>query len=215
MLRKLRRLLILALNNSSTLNSDRVNVLHLKYAHPAMYMLLKTLYNKMIQLGRVPHNFWRSVILPVVKSKSKSLNDLSNYGPVSIISIIAKISESSVGLKFDHFFTTHVNQFGFSTNGGGCSKAIFAFIKIFQYFREKNSNAYLYALDISKAFDRLNHYSISQYLIERGFPVQLVDIFCSWFRNMISCVKWDNCESVYFSVLSGCPKGSILGPKFF
>ena len=38
----------LALNNSSTLDSNGVNVLHLEYAHPAIYMLLKTLYNKMI-----------------------------------------------------------------------------------------------------------------------------------------------------------------------
>jgi hypothetical protein len=82
-------------------------------------------------------------------------------------------------------------------------------------FSGKKSNVYLCALDILKAFDRLNHYSIFQCLIERGFPVQLVDVFCSRFRNMLSCVKWRNSESVYFNVLSGCPEGSILGPKCF
>ena len=81
---------VLALNNSSALDSDGVNVLHLKYAHPAIYMLLKTLYNKMIQFGMIPHNFCRSVILPVVRNESKSLNNLSNYRPVLIISINAK-----------------------------------------------------------------------------------------------------------------------------
>ena len=151
-------------------------------------MLLKTLYNKMIQLGMVPHNFCRCVILPVIKNASKSLNDMSNYRPVSIISNIAKTFESLVSLKFGHLFTTHVNQFDFSTNCG-CSKAIFASNDTVQYFREKNSNVYLCSLDISKACDRLNLYSIFQCLIERGFPVQLVDIFCSWFRNMTSCVK--------------------------
>ncbi len=204
----------LALNNSSALDSDGINAFHLKYAHPAICVILKTLYNKMMQLGAVPRNFGRSVITPVVKNASRSTNDLSNYRPVSIISIIAKTFESLVNLRFGHLFSTSVNQFGFSANGG-CSKAIFAFNSTVQYFREKNSNVYLCALDISKAFDRLNHYSIFQCLIERGLPVQLVDVFCGWFRNMLSCVKWGSSESVYFNVLSGCPQGSILGPKFF
>jgi hypothetical protein len=73
----------------------------------------------------------------------------------------------------------------------------------------------LSALDVSKAFDRLNHFSLLQCLIERGFPVQIVNVFCSWFRNMRSCVKWSNDKSQMFSVMSGCPEGSILGPKFF
>ena len=28
-------------------------------------------------------------------------------------------------------------------------------------------------------------------------------------------MKWEGKESEFFDVLSGCPKGSILGPKFF
>ena len=155
---------VLALNNSSALDSDGVNVWLLNYAHPAIYMLLRTLYNKIIQLGMVPYKFCRGIILPVVKNASNSLNDLFNYRPVSIIFIIAKTFESLVSLKFGHLFTTHVNQFGFSTNGG-CSKAIFAPNSTVQYFREKNSNVYLCALDMSKAFDRLNHFSIFQCLI--------------------------------------------------
>ena len=61
---------------------------------------------------------------------------------------------------------------------------IFAYNSIVKYFREKNSNVYLCTLDILKAFDCLNHYSIFQCLIECGCPVKLVDIFCSWFRNI-------------------------------
>ena len=107
----------------------------------------------------VPHNFCCSVILPEVKNASKSLNVLSNYRLESIVSDIAKTLKSLVSLNFGHLFTTHVNQFSFSTNGG-CSKAIFAFNSIAQYFWKENSNVYLCTLDISKVFDPLNHYSI-------------------------------------------------------
>ena len=55
-----------------------------------------------------------------------------------------KTFKSLVNLIFGHLFSTHVNQFGFSTYGG-CSKAILAFNSTIYYFREKNSNVYLCA----------------------------------------------------------------------
>jgi hypothetical protein len=111
-------------------------------------------------------------------------------------------------------FYTHSNQFGFCTNDG-CNKAIFAFNSTVKYFSEKRSNVYVCSLDITKVFDRLNHFTLMQCLIERGFPLQLVMVFFNWFRNLLSCVKWNDSMSDYFRVLSGCPQGSILGPKFF
>ena len=32
---------------------------------------------------------------------------------------------------------------------------------------------------------------------------------------MRACVKWGCNKSVYFDIKSGCPEGSILGPKLF
>ena len=72
-------------------------------------MILKTMYYKIIQLGMVPHNFFRRVILPMVNNAAKSLNDLSNYRPMSIISNIIKTFESLFSLTFGHLFTTYVN----------------------------------------------------------------------------------------------------------
>ena len=84
----------------------------------------------------VPKKFDNSVITPVVKNASRSLNDVCNYRPVSMISIIAKIFESLISLRFGHLFSSHANQFGFRAVGG-CNKALFAFNNIVRYFREK------------------------------------------------------------------------------
>ena len=71
------------------------------------------------------------------------------------------------------------------------------------------------ALDVFKAFDRVNHFSVTKCLLERGFPSQLVNVFLIWFRNMRACVKWGCNNFVYFDIKSGCPEGSILGLKLF
>ena len=101
------------LNSSVALDCENLNVFHLKYAHPAIFTALKLLYNKMTQCGVVPKKFGNSVITPVVKNASRSLSNVCNYKSVSIISIIAKIFESLLSLRFWHLFLSHVNKFGF------------------------------------------------------------------------------------------------------
>ena len=158
------------------LDYDNLNVFHFKYAYPAIFTALKFMYNKMTQIGVVHEKFGNSVIIIVVKNDSCSLSDVYNYRPVSIISIIATIFESSLSLRFRLLFSPYANQFGFCA-GGGCNKAIFAFNNTVRYFCEKNGNVYICALDITKAFDRLNHFSIFQCLLERGLLTRLVELF--------------------------------------
>ena len=49
-------------------------------------------------------------------------------------------------------------QFGFKKNMG-CTDAIFLCRSIVDHFTERGSNVYAASLDISKAFDKVNHLS--------------------------------------------------------
>ena len=97
------------LSNSSALNCDGLNCLHLKYALPAIYSALKLLFNCMLEYGLTPDNFGTSVLTPVVKNASGSLLDVSNYRPIAITSVIAKAFESLIDLHFGHLFSFQVN----------------------------------------------------------------------------------------------------------
>jgi hypothetical protein len=98
------------LSGSSALDCDKLNSSHLKFAHPSVYVALKMLFNKMLESSCVPINFGRSIITPVVKNASLSLCDVSNYRPVSIISVIAKTFELLISSQFGASFNAHVNQ---------------------------------------------------------------------------------------------------------
>ena len=139
------------LNLSNTLDCDLLNVRHILYAHPSIYVLLKLLYHNMLLLGIVPERFGHNVITPVIESYNKSFDNASNYWPVNIVPIVAKFFESVLDSYINKCVTPHKNQFGFVKNGG-CNKAVFS-IYSSEYFRNKHSNVYFCSLDATKAFD--------------------------------------------------------------
>jgi len=44
-------------------------------------------------------------------------------------------------------------------------------------------------IDLGKAFDKTNHSELLLKLLDRKFPVQLMDIFAQWFDISVTCVK--------------------------
>ena len=60
-------------------------------------------------------------------------------------------------------------QFGFK-KATGCSNAVHLFRSTVDYYNSKGSTVYTATLDISKAFDMINHYKLFDSLIKPGIP---------------------------------------------
>ena len=71
-------------------------------------------------------------------------------------------------------------------------------------------NCQICSIDLSKAFDKVNHYALFVKLINRLFPMQLLDIIVLLFSDCVSCVKWDGVNSSMFVITSGDRQGSIF-----
>jgi len=71
------------------------------------------------------------------------------------------------------------------------------------------------ALDIAKAFDKVNHYGILVQLAKRRVPVFLLNLFEAWLLNCSTCVKWQDIYSDFFVLYAGVRQGSVLSPAFF
>ena len=54
----------------------------------------------------------------------------------------------------------------------------------------KGSTANLCAIDISKEFDRVNHFALLSKLMKRLIPVQLLHLLESWLLNCYSCLLY-------------------------
>ena len=105
-------------------------------------------------------------------------------------------------------------QFGFVPNKC-CQKALFTLETVVNYFTDRDSPVYVASLDVSKAFDRVNHFALFIKLIDLGIPLYVLNILITWHCKLMSCVQWVGALSVVFDVKSEVCQGVINLPWFF
>lgn len=164
----------------------------------------------------IPAGFKRNYIVPIPKPKdchSKALT-CDDFRGIAISPIISKVFEYSFLENFQSFLTTNDNQFGFK-KGVGCHHAIYTVRSIVDHLVSNGSTANLCAIDLSKAFDKVNHHALYIKLMKRCIPIKLLNLLENLCSCCLSCVKWDNMWSDMFKVEFGVRQGSVLSPVLF
>ena len=82
-----------------------------------------------------------------------------------------------------------------------------------QQKREKNYAAAF--LDLSKAFDSINHELMIQKLSILGFSIPAQNLITSYLSNRTQRVIINNVKSGWIEVAQGVPQGTVLGPLLF
>ena len=115
---------------------------------------------------------------------------------------------------FNNFLSTNDNQFGFK-KGLGCSHAIYTVKNIVDRFILGGNTANLCSIDLSKAFDKVNHHALFIKLMKKHIPVILLELLEFWLTNSWSCIKWSDIFSPFFQICFGVRQGSVLSPFLF
>ena len=69
--------------------------------------------------------------------------------------------------------------------------------------------------DLSKAFDKIDHYQLLQKLECFGFSVSLISLLNSYLKDRYLFVQLNGFKSRLFKQETGAPQGSVLGPLLF
>jgi hypothetical protein len=139
---------------------------------------------------------------------------VDDFRGISISPTISKLFEMAIIERFASYFETSDHQFGFKKNLG-CREAIFCVRNIVENFIANGSTVSVCALDLSKAFDRMNHYALLCKLMKRNYPLQLLIILETWFAVTVTCVKWKDHVSSFFRLQVGVRQGGVLSPLLF
>ena len=207
--------LIFSMKKGRASGLDELSCEHLMNCHPIVIVILSKLFNWFLKLGHVPLAFGTSYTVPVPKcdcrTRSMSVDD---FRGISISPVISKLFELAILDRFRSFFSTSDHQFGFKKNIG-CRDAIYCVRNVIENFISRGSTVNMCTLDLSKAFDRMNHSVLFLKLMDRNLPVPLLMILETWFGISTTCVKWLGHVSNFFTLRAGVRQGGVMSPVLF
>ena len=143
----------------------------------------------MLMCSYVQVGFRHSYIVPILKFSQCSNKALTcdDFRGIAISPIISKVFEHCILNRFQSLFTTSRSQFGFK-KGTSCSHAIrMARCTVDNIIRGGNT-ANLCAIDLSKAFDKVNHHALYLKLMKKFIPNELLTLLEFWLSSCLLLV---------------------------
>jgi hypothetical protein len=83
------------------------------------------------------------------------------------------------------------------------------------YYRKNGSHVLVCMLDLSKAFDSVNHLSLFEKLVALDTPAYLFKLLAKWYVNQQINVRWKTTLADSFLMRNGMHQESILLPYLF
>lgn len=195
---------------------DSIDTITLKMSLPYIVEYLVYIYNLCIEKNVFPSALKEAKVVPV--PKSKQLNDINNYRPISLLPVLSKPLEKHIHKHLHDFLETnklfHTQQSGFRPKHS-CQTALTRIVDNWLLSINKNMMSGALFLDLKKAFDLVDHNILLEKLKCYHVSENVVSILRSYLQNRKQKVYVNGNFSSQGNIKYGVPQGSILGPLLF
>ncbi|KAK3516005.1 hypothetical protein QTP70_000860, partial [Hemibagrus guttatus] len=204
--------------NPTTCPLDPIPSAMLQTISPDLLPFITTVINGSLTSGHVPTGFKKARVIPILKKPALDPSDISNYRPVSLLSFLSKILERVVCNQLSDYLMQNnlhdPNQSGFKA-AHSTETALLAVTEKLHAARSAKLSSVLILLELSAAFDTVNHKTLLSTLRSLGICGTAWEWFASYLDGRSYQVTWKGLTSAPRRLSTGVPQGSVLGPLLF
>ena len=200
----------------SACGPDRLKPKVIKHIKNELVIPLKHILNISLKKGIFPEKLKEALVTPIFKKGAKDL--VNNYRPISVLNVFSKIFEKVMYKRLVSYLdTTNIlynRQFGFRS-GHSTEMAVTEVVSLLSLALNDNVPTLAVNMDLSKAFDTIDHSILCAKLGKYGINGNILNWFISYLRGRSQRVQYNSAISLPQFVSRGVPQGSNLGPLLF
>ena len=203
---------------SKSCSLDPIPTWLLKACLPALCETITDIINDSLTSGTVPDTMKDATVLPILKKASLNQNELKHYRPISNLPFVSKTLERIVANQLNLYMTENHLHEQFQSAYRQHYSVETALIRVQNDILrsiDRGDVVLLILLDLSAAFDTVDHHTLIARLKSFGIGGRVLEWFQSYLEDRHQSVTISKHSSSRRQLNQGLPQGSVLGPVLF